>query len=292
MACGLSLFILGPVFGQDPNSKSSSGTTNAPYKGRVLIESQTRLLRPQSTGNAAQVQGQPKTAAAQSGSRLGATLGRDEFSLGAKSPAVNLLGGAKFGSDFIKTEGAKSSLFEQSPRLEGRSESNTPAKPDAKIESVPAAGSGGVAPDEDYYPQSGKYRSKKILIRLKRYRSLSEMEVVWEAARAACRWLKKGADVTILLDMDAIHAADRNDTGLANYEPNRGNGNSSAEKLTTPQDQLNQFVQSGGKLIASERWVKLAGISHGSLITGTKLVKEEDMDDLLLDSSFSSVISY
>ncbi len=168
-------------------------------------------------------------------------------------------------------------------KTEQKSEKNEKAPPE------PVKSKELAAPEEDYYPASHRYNSKKVLIRLKRYRSQSEMEVVWEAARAGLRWLRKGADVTILLDMDGINAASKSETGLAYYEPNRGNGNSSGEKISSPQDQLTQFIQAGGKLLACDRWVKLRGLSPGSLISGTKLLSEDEIDDIMLDSSYNVV---
>lgn len=130
-----------------------------------------------------------------------------------------------------------------------------------------------------------------MVIRLKRFRGHNEMEVVWEASRMANRMLKKGAQVTILLDMEAVHAIDKNETAGAYTEANRGNGNSAAAKLTSPQDHLMEFVQNGGRLVASQRWVKLFAIGSGSLLPGTNLISEDEMDEILLDPD-ATVVDY
>lgn len=161
----------------------------------------------------------------------------------------------------------------------------------AKTESTSGSGSAGGAPANFDYSYKPKPEYKSLVIRLKRFRSLQEMENVWEASRTAIRMLKKGAQVTILLDMEGVHAADRNDTMGAYNEANRGNGNQAAERLTSPQDHLTQFVSEGGKLVVSARWVKLFAISQGALIPGARLASEDEIDDILLDPS-TTVVDY
>jgi len=151
-------------------------------------------------------------------------------------------------------------------------------------------GAGEAKPNYDYGSKA-KVDFKKIVIRLKRFRASGEMEVVWEASRMASRMLRKGADVTILLDMEGVHAADKNDTSGAYNESNRGNGNSRAEKLTSPQQHLTEFAGNGGHIVASARWVKLFAISIGALIPGTTLASEDEIDDILLDPN-TTVIDY
>lgn len=138
---------------------------------------------------------------------------------------------------------------------------------------------------------SAPAEARKMLIRLKRFYSLSETEVVWEAARTGVRWLKKGADVTILLDMDAVHAANKNETANAWFEHQRGNGNTAGGKLTSPQDELLAFTSAGGKLVASERWARHAALSPSALVPGTTLLSDDAIDDLLIDPT-TTVISY
>jgi hypothetical protein len=156
------------------------------------------------------------------------------------------------------------------------------AAPSSVTEQPSTSGNGGGSgPNYDYgfRPRS----DKKIVIRLKKFRASQEMEVAWEAARRANRMLKKGADVTILLDMEAVHAVDKNDTAFAEIEENRGNGNRAAERLTSPQHNLMLFVQNGGTLVASARWVKLFAIGNSALIPGTKLLTDDELDDILLE---------
>lgn len=140
-------------------------------------------------------------------------------------------------------------------------------------------------------PEESQSSKRKFLIRLKRFNSLSETEIVWEAARAGTRWIKKGYPVTIVLDMDAVHAADKNDTGGAWWESSRGNNNSGGEKASTPQQQLEIFVMAGGRLVVSQRWKKVNSISDGVLLSGAELLNEDEIDDLLLDPSYT-VVNY
>lgn len=146
------------------------------------------------------------------------------------------------------------------------------------------SGSGG-EPNYDYGKKAPR-TGKKVLIRMKRFRSQQEMEVVWEAARVANAMARKGADVTILLDMEAVHAANKSDTSFASFEPNRGNGNTAAPRLTTPQDLLAEFVSNGGRVCVSLRWAKLYGMAGGgsAAMPGCVMLNDEEIADLLLES--------
>lgn len=165
----------------------------------------------------------------------------------------------------------------------------TPVKLSGSTTKIPAketGGSGGGGEPNYDYGKKAPRTGKKILIRIKKFRSGQEMEVVWEAARVANAMAKKGADVTVLLDMEAVHAASKSYTMNALYEPNRGNGNSAAPRLTTPQDLLAEFVQNGGRLCISLRWAKLYGMAGGGSVAmpGAVMLSDEEIADLLLES--------
>jgi hypothetical protein len=126
--------------------------------------------------------------------------------------------------------------------------------------------------------------SKSITIRLKRFRGLLEMEVVWEAANLAIKMQSKGADVTLLLDMEAVNAANRHNTMFAEFQEHRGNGNSS-EKLESVQALIRQFTDAGGRVLVAQRWAHYYSMdSDGSLIHGVKLVSDDEIADHLLDT--------
>jgi predicted peroxiredoxin len=135
---------------------------------------------------------------------------------------------------------------------------------------------------------------KKIVVRMLMFRTGNHMQYSWEGARMANLMLAKGADVTVLLDMDAVRAADKGDTMNTEFEPYQGRGNHGSGRYTTPQDLLKQFTDNGGKLVASERWSYLCGQSSGAghpLIAGTKLLSDEEIADLLIDPNIT-VIDY
>jgi hypothetical protein len=133
----------------------------------------------------------------------------------------------------------------------------------------------------------GTYRP--IVIRLKRYRALNEMDIVWEATNMANQMLLKGADVTILLDMDAVNAANRNDTQNATFELWRGNGSSTQARASTPQDHLVQFTEGGGHLLASKRWVTIYSISNQALVPSTQLISDDRITTTLLNRNITLI---
>lgn len=219
--------------------------------------------------------------------------------LQSRSSGLDLKGESLFSrNEFFNTGPKPGSFFATSKPEEHANPFKTgtsdhESKPEDPVTPAPTQSQGTSSQPEDSASKSRQIMPRRMVIRLKRYRSLSEMEVVWEAARTGSRWLKKGADVTILLDMDAVHAANKSETANAWYEQNRGNGNVSSDnnKISSPQDQLNAFVQSGGKLVISERWAKIGGMGPSGLICGTQLLSDDAIDDLLINPD-CAVISY
>jgi len=164
-----------------------------------------------------------------------------------------------------------------SDKLDSKQTAATPAIPASK-------------PVENTYTASGtpiavtkkSATGKSITIRLKRFRSLQEMEVVWEALNLALKMENKGGDVTMLLDMEAVNAANRHNTMFTEFQEHRGQAE---ERLVTVPALMRQFIDSGGRVLASDRWAHLFYTAQGSsLVEGVKLVSDDEIADHLLDT--------
>src|SRR6185437_5162898 len=107
---------------------------------------------------------------------------------------------------------------------------------------------------ETAQPTKGVPHAKKIIVMVKSFGLMPEL--MWEATREAQRMQRDGADVSILLTMDAVNAADRTKVGNMTMDPSRFDSTVKNAKLTTPQEALSQFIQSGGKVLISERYAR------------------------------------
>lgn len=141
-------------------------------------------------------------------------------------------------------------------------------------------------PTREHAPSS----KRPITIRLKRFYSLVEWEVVWEAFNLGINMAKKGGDVTVLLDMEAVQAANRHD----NHQFQMNRGNYGSEKMISVQSMIQQFMEAGGQVVANERWAKFWGVSGGSmqaLSQGVQLMNDEEVADFLVNRS-GNIIDY
>jgi hypothetical protein len=125
---------------------------------------------------------------------------------------------------------------------------------------------------------------KEITIRLKRFRALSEMDVVFEALKMANRMQLRGGQVTVLLDMEAVHAADRQDTAFAEFERHRGEGSYCSERFQTVQALMREFIGNKGTVIVSARWAHIFLVKEGEMVPGVKLETDDEIADHLLNT--------
>jgi hypothetical protein len=199
---------------------------------------------------------------------------------------------------FTKLHQSAATSEEISPQLESEISIPEPLHSSAPAEQLHPAitsgitrpqdntGGGGTVPDAvTIRPAIGASLGKKeITIRLKRFRSLNEMDIDYEAIKMASLMQSRGGQVTVLLDLEAVHAADRHDTMFAEFQLHRGQG-THTEKDETVQAVMSQFIQDGGAVLVSDRWAKYYGMADAhSLVNGAKLVTDEEIADHLLNS--------
>ncbi len=149
-----------------------------------------------------------------------------------------------------------------------------------------SGGQGGSPPARyDFTPTRS---DKLVTVRVRCYNSQNNWESVWEAFHMANLMLKKCSNVTILLDIEAVNAANRHD--MKEYQLHR----QSTEKMIPMQRLLREFIDAGGKVYASERWAKFWGVAGGSypsLTPGVELLPDEEMADKYIESA-GSIIDY
>jgi predicted peroxiredoxin len=123
---------------------------------------------------------------------------------------------------------------------------------------------------------------KNIVVRLKRYASLHEQEIDWEALRSCNQWLANGANVSLLLDMEGVQLA--NQHNMDAFQVKRG----SSGRMIPMKELFTSFLQNGGKAYAAERWTKtfgLTGGSYSSLFPGVELLDDDNMNKFVMDHS-------
>jgi hypothetical protein len=138
-----------------------------------------------------------------------------------------------------------------------------------------------------YRPDSS---AKRIVLRMKRFASQYEAEIVEDGLSIAGDMLRRGGNVVVLLDMEAVHVADDKfefyDTASADES-----GKQRAISTKQVQSQLRNFMEDGGTVLASEHWAKVWGITRrSSLSAGVRLISPGDIAQLLMDAQ--SVIDY
>lgn len=137
-------------------------------------------------------------------------------------------------------------------------------------------------PKLDTYSQ--KYKEQySIIIRLLHY--LSSSEISFEALRSGIYWLDRGARVTVLLDREAIMMANRHNKEEWQVDRN------STQKFIKVQSLLNDFINKGGKVVASEKWIKEFELDRQNIPTGISLLSENDINDLII-SNTGRIINY
>jgi hypothetical protein len=132
--------------------------------------------------------------------------------------------------------------------------------------------------------------TKRIVLRLKRFGSQYEGEIVEGGVSVAHDMLRRGANVTVLLDLEAVHVAD-DKYGFYDTASADESGNQRSISLKQIQGQLRNFIDDGGTVLASEHWAKVWGITRrNSLSAGVRLISPGDLAQLLMDAH--SVIDY
>ena len=131
---------------------------------------------------------------------------------------------------------------------------------------------------------------KHIVVRLKRYLSLVEVEVVEEALRTALKMLRRNVNVTILFDMEAVHAADPN----FKFFDIRSTDEQQRDRIV-PHSMIRKlqvdFMADGGKVMVSEHWAKVWGmLKSGGVTPGAIVASTDDIADELVHAD--SVIDY
>jgi predicted peroxiredoxin len=129
---------------------------------------------------------------------------------------------------------------------------------------------------------------KKVVIRLRRYRILSEQEVVWEALYLANQMAEQGTDVSLLLELEAVNAANRHDVTANEFEPHRGVGyNAAGGKPIRTTALMQKLISLGGKVYASERWAQIYALTgpNSQLVPGVRLMSDSSLARFLADNA-------
>ena len=114
----------------------------------------------------------------------------------------------------------------------------------------------------------------RIGIRITNFEAVPGTHVSWEALRAANDLLQKGNDVTVILDLEGVRVANRHRIDWCQVV--RG----STGRWITHASLIRDFLQSGGSVVASRRWVKTFG-EEQSLHPGIVLLNDDEMNEQL-----------
>lgn len=135
-------------------------------------------------------------------------------------------------------------------------------------------------------PKAKTAQKKSMVMRFKRFRGSLEMDILWEGLLLARTLLNKGAIVTLVLDMESVGLVCKSEVVAARYHLDQA----IVKKLVTMQSLLQGLIKNGAQVYASDRWAKHWSESP-NLMPGVNMVSDEEMADLLLESS-GSILDY
>lgn len=127
---------------------------------------------------------------------------------------------------------------------------------------------------------------KIITIRFKRFRSPFELEVLWEGLNLAKNLQIRDQNISVLFDLESVCLVLKPEIVASRFNLEA----SIVERLTKMQGMIQNILQNGGTVIASERWAK-RGDSLQYLMPGVQLISDDELADLIIERH-GAIIEY
>lgn len=135
-------------------------------------------------------------------------------------------------------------------------------------------------------PKTKPAQKKHVLLRFKRFRGATEMDIIWEGLLLGRTLLNKEATVSVLLDMESVALICKSEVVANRYHLDQA----IIKKLITMQSLLQALIKNGAIVMASDRWAKHWSEST-NFMPGVVLISDEDLADILLDAT-GSILDY
>lgn len=148
-----------------------------------------------------------------------------------------------------------------------------------------AVGAPGVQPQEAL-PEQAPQIQPNFLVRFKRFRGQTEMDLVWEGLLLVRNMAEKGIAVTMLLEVEAVGLICKPDVVQARYLLETA----SVKKLTTMHSLLQQLMKAGVEVCASARWAKNWS-ENAKVMPGVKLISDDELADIIVKHP-GSILDY
>lgn len=126
-----------------------------------------------------------------------------------------------------------------------------------------------------------------VTLRFKRFRSPFEMEVIWEGLTLARNIQRKEIQVSLLLDLESVCLALKPEVVTARFNLEAP----MVKKLNTMQTLLMALIKDGAEIMASERWAKRGNEDLQQLLSGIKIISDEEMADLIIQRN-GTILDY
>lgn len=136
---------------------------------------------------------------------------------------------------------------------------------------------------------SGK-RKKKVTFRFRRFTETTDKDLIMRGLDLSKRLLKKGADLSIFLDYEATHLAQRSNLMAPEFHVDFNN----TEKIKSIQTAFQKIIKAGGAVTVSDYWLRYYGIhlgGPGALVSGVKVMNDAEQTEYLLERS-STFLDY
>jgi len=155
-------------------------------------------------------------------------------------------------------------------------------RPSVDVPPPPRSDSGASGPMRQNYKGEEVTDRGRITIRLTYYKVYPRNAL--DALNMGIRMLRKGADVTLILDKEAVLLANRH---FFDEVQIRGKG-----PMIKIASTLEEFMHAGGKVLASQSWAEEVGlIQDGSLTPGVTQVTDDELSEEYLQRR-GSILEY
>jgi serine/threonine protein kinase len=141
----------------------------------------------------------------------------------------------------------------------------------------------------DVLKSAGKPK-KLMTFRFRKIKQPHEKDQFMQAMEIAQKLIKKGADMSVFLDYEAVHLVHRSDLMAPEFHPDI----MTTDKIHSIQNSLQKLIKSGASINASEHWLRYFGILAGgpdAILPGILVLDEDALAEYLMERA-TSIMDY
>jgi serine/threonine protein kinase len=201
-----------------------------------------------------------------------------------KDPAKRYQTADDLGRDLCKLTVVENSAPVRSSGVDLRKE-YLPETPSTEVEAPPAV-TESFTKSLGYAP--GPKQKKLVTFRFRKFRTNPEKDQVLMALDLSLRMIKRGADLSIYLDYEAVYLVQHVDMMAFEFHSDIG----STERIRNIQNSFHKIIRAGGNVTVPEQWLRYFGIQMEDLISGINVLDQDLLAEYLLQRTSTSIMDY